>query len=40
MTVQKFITYKPFDINGQNQLDSNHELKLSVLRRIWKLFIT
>jgi large subunit ribosomal protein L4 len=30
MTVQKFITYTPLDING-NQLDSNHELKLSVL---------
>jgi ribosomal protein L4 len=30
MTVQKFITYTPLDING-NQLDSNHELKLNVL---------
>jgi large subunit ribosomal protein L4 len=30
MTVQKFITYIPFDINGQ-QLDSKHELQLSVL---------
>ena len=30
MTVQKFITYIPLDING-NQLDSNHELKLNVL---------
>lgn len=30
MTVQKFITYTPFDINGQ-QLDSKHELQLDVL---------
>jgi large subunit ribosomal protein L4 len=30
MTVQKFITYTPLDINGK-QLDSNHELKLNVL---------
>ena len=30
MTIQKFITYTPFDING-NQLTSNHELKLNVL---------
>jgi len=30
MTVQKFITYTPFDINGK-QLDSNCELKLNVL---------
>jgi large subunit ribosomal protein L4 len=30
MTVQKFITYIPFNINGQ-QLDSKHELQLSVL---------
>ena len=30
MTVQKFITYAPFDINGK-QLDSNYELKLNVL---------
>ena len=30
MTVQKFITYTPLDING-NSLDSNHELKLNVL---------
>ena len=30
MTVQKFITYTPLDINGK-QIDSNHELKLSVL---------
>lgn len=30
MTVQKFITYSPFDINGK-QLDSKHELKLKVL---------
>jgi large subunit ribosomal protein L4 len=30
MTVQKFITYIPFDINGQ-QLESKHELKLAVL---------
>lgn len=30
MTVQKFITYTPFDTNG-NQLDSNQELKLNVL---------
>jgi large subunit ribosomal protein L4 len=29
MTVQKFITYSPLDINGK-QLDSNHELKLKV----------
>jgi large subunit ribosomal protein L4 len=32
MTVQKFITYTPLDING-NQLDSKHELKLNVLER-------
>jgi len=30
MTVQKFITYSPLDINGK-KLDSNHELKLNVL---------
>jgi len=30
MTVQKCITYTPFDINGK-QLNSNHELKLNVL---------
>jgi large subunit ribosomal protein L4 len=30
MTVQKFITYTPLDINGK-QLDSNQELKLNVL---------
>lgn len=30
MTIQKFIKYSPFDING-NQLTSNHELKLNVL---------
>lgn len=30
MTVQKFITYTPFDTKG-NQLDSNQELKLNVL---------
>jgi len=30
MTVQKFITYTPLDINGQ-QLDSKHELQLDVL---------
>lgn len=30
MTVQKFITYTPFDING-NQLDINHEINLNVL---------
>ena len=29
MTVQKFITYTPFDIDG-NQLDVNHEIKLNV----------
>ena len=29
MTVQKFITYTPFDING-NQLDVNHEITLNV----------
>lgn len=30
MTLQKFITYTPLDINGK-QLDSNHELKLNIL---------
>lgn len=30
MTIQKFITYTPLDINGK-QLDSNHEFKLNVL---------
>jgi large subunit ribosomal protein L4 len=30
MTIQKFITYTPLDINGK-QLDSNHELNLNVL---------
>jgi large subunit ribosomal protein L4 len=30
MTIQKFITYTPLDIDGK-QLDSNHELKLNVL---------
>lgn len=30
MTVEKFITYTPFDINGK-QLDINHEIKLNVL---------
>ena len=29
MTVQKFITYTPFDING-NQLNVNHEITLNV----------
>jgi len=29
MTVQKFITYTPFDING-NELDINHEIRLNV----------
>ena len=29
MTVQKFITYTPFDIDG-NQLDVNHEITLTV----------
>ena len=29
MTVEKFITYTPFDINGK-QLDLNHEIKLNV----------
>jgi ribosomal protein L4 len=32
MTIQKFITYTPLDINGK-QLDSDHELKLNVLER-------
>jgi large subunit ribosomal protein L4 len=30
MTIQKFITYTPLDING-NQLDESHELKLNIL---------
>jgi large subunit ribosomal protein L4 len=30
MTIQKFITYTPLDINGK-ELESNHELKLNVL---------
>jgi hypothetical protein len=30
MTVQKFITYTPLNING-TQLDSSNELKLNVL---------
>ena len=30
MTIQRFITYTPLDINGK-KLDSNHELKLNVL---------
>ena len=30
MTIQKFITYTPLDINGK-QLSNNHELKLTVL---------
>ena len=30
MTVQKFLTYTPFDIHGK-QVDSNHQLKLNVL---------
>ena len=30
MTVQKFITYTPLDINGK-QIDSKHELQLNVL---------
>jgi large subunit ribosomal protein L4 len=30
MTIQKFITYTPLDINGK-QLTENHELKLNVL---------
>ena len=30
MTIQKFITYNPLDINGK-QLDSNQELQLTVL---------
>ena len=39
MTVQKFITYSPLDINGK-QLDSKHELQLRCLRKFRKLFIT
>ena len=39
MTIQKFITYTPLDINGK-KLDSTHELQLNVLRKIRKLFIT
>ncbi len=30
MTVQKYITYNPFDINGQ-KLDATHDLQLNVL---------
>jgi large subunit ribosomal protein L4 len=30
MTIQKFITYTPLDINGK-QLSESHELKLNVL---------
>jgi len=30
MTVQKFITYTPLDVNGK-QLNENHELKLNIL---------
>ena len=30
MTIQKFITYTPLDINGK-ELESSHELKLNVL---------
>jgi large subunit ribosomal protein L4 len=30
MTIQKFITYTPLDVNGQ-QLNENHELKLNVV---------
>lgn len=30
MTIQKFITYTPLDINGK-QLSENHELKLTIL---------
>lgn len=30
MTIQKFITYTPLDVNGK-QLDESHELKLNVL---------
>jgi hypothetical protein len=30
MTIQKFITYTPLDINGK-QLSDSHELKLTVL---------
>ena len=32
MTVQKFITYTPLNINGK-KLDSTHELKLNVLEK-------
>jgi len=32
MTIQKFITYTPLDINGK-QLDSNYELELNVLEK-------
>jgi large subunit ribosomal protein L4 len=30
MTIQKFITYTPLDVNGK-QLNENHELKLNIL---------
>ncbi len=30
MTIQKFITYTPLDVNG-NQLNESHELKLNIL---------
>ena len=30
MTIQKFITYSPLDINGK-ELESSHELRLNVL---------
>ena len=39
MTLQKFITYTPLDINGK-QLDSNHELKTKYFRNIRELFAT
>ena len=33
MTIQKFITYTPLDINGK-ELSQSHELKLTVLRKL------
>nr|WAJ48348.1 hypothetical protein DMDDKFKA_00162 [Haslea ostrearia] len=39
MTIQKFITYTPLNINGE-ELNENHELTLNVLDNSEELFIT
>jgi hypothetical protein len=39
MTIQKFITYTPLDVNGK-QLNESHELKLNVLENSGNYLVT